>query len=177
MAVSSTALVPEAGSAWPWVRDLTLVGGASAVGAPLAAMVMSGLVREPWASAYLAAAGVAGLATGALLGSLTPRLIRWKLGRTPRALFIAAGVAVGALWGGIVGAMAGMVVSPVAFVAVFSALLAAPVGALQLGWFWLTAAQRRVRRRPVAKHLVAAALVAPTVGAAIGWWVFHLNLG
>src|SRR6185437_3247856 len=99
MTEKSTALVADAGSAWPWVRDLTLVGGATGVGAPLAAMLATGIIHESWAWSYLAAAGVAGLATGALLGALTPRFLAWKLGRAPRAFFIAAGLTVGAIWG------------------------------------------------------------------------------
>ncbi|MBS2031405.1 MAG: hypothetical protein JST54_26125 [Deltaproteobacteria bacterium] len=153
------------------MRDLTLVGGASGVGAPFAAMVMTGIIHESWAWSYLTAAGVAGLATGALLGALTPRFISWRLGRAPRAFFIAAGLAVGAVWGGIVGALAGVTVAPVGFMVAFSAVLAAPVGALQLGWFWLTAAQKRVRRRPVGASLAAAVVAAPALGSIVGWWL------
>ena len=160
-----TKATPDAGSRWPWVRDLTLVGGATAVGAPLAAMAMTHLTGDPTMEAYLAAAGAAGLATGAALGAATPGLITRWLGRLPRGAFICAGVVVGGLWGALVGAAAGFALRPE--LAWFSALLAAPVGAAQLGWFWRTAAPRRVRRKPMAKFVLAASLAAPALGAAV----------
>jgi hypothetical protein len=167
MASNSLALAPDVGSRGPWVRDLCLVGGATAVGAPLAALVSSGFLVAPEASLYLATSGLVGLGTGALLGAVTPRLVAWKLGRLPRIAFLGIGLATGAAWGALVGAVAGQAVAPHTGAWALSALMAAPVGALQLGWFWVGSTQRRVRRRPVGGMLAAAALLAPVLGLAV----------
>lgn len=169
----ASALVKSSdGEAMPWIRDLTLVGGATALGAPLALMTFFGMTREPWTWAFLIAAGFAGLVSGAALGGLTPRLLRRWLARWPRLYFIGAGLAGGAAWGAAVGAIAGAVgaiamgehrmLLPLTGI---SALLAAPVGALQLGWFWVAAATRRARRRRVDVLVLAAALAAPVLAA------------
>ena len=164
--MSSTVLArtPDAGSRGPWVRDLCLLGGATGIGAPLAAMVLSGFIHTPEASLYLATSGVAGLATGAGLGAVTPRLVAWRLGRVPRITFLAIGGAVGTAWGLLVGGVSGAAMAPHQGLWLLSALLAAPIGALQLSWFWLAATQRRVRRRPVGGMLAVAAVIAPLLG-------------
>lgn len=171
--MASSLMKSDARDALPWIRDLSLVGGASAVGAPLVAAIGSGMIRESWTWAYVVAAGLAGLLSGALLGWLTPRLLRRWLGRWPRAAFIVAGIAAGGLWGALVGAVAGLVGGHAAEAGRFmlamaglSAVVAAPVGALQLGWFWVSAATRRARRRPVHKLVLGAALVPSVLVAA-----------
>lgn len=170
--MSSSLVKSDGREAMPWIRDLSLVGGATGVGTPLAALIGIGVIHEPWTWAYLATAGIAGLVTGAMLGALTPALLSRWLGRWPRLAFIGAALAAGGLCGALVGAVAGAAGGAswnprlIRDMAEISAFLAAPLGALQLGWFWVAAATRRARRRPVHRLVLGAALAAPLLAAA-----------
>jgi hypothetical protein len=133
---------------------------------PLAAVLSLGIASDPNVSLFLAVSGTLGLALGALLGAATPRLVAWRLGRVPRIAFLGIGGVVGGLCGLLVGGIAGVAAMRGPEGSLLG-LLAAPFGALQLGWFWVAATQRRVRHRPVGGMLAAAAVAGPLMALGV----------
>lgn len=148
-----------------WVRDLALIGAASAL-APAA--VVGGLFPT-----FVAGAGVAGAASGALLGAVFPRLLLGPFSRLPIAVMLVVGALFGAGWGGAVGAAAGAseglmgggAVATSTTLVLLGGFYGALSGALQLGWFWLPYTLLRARGR-AAWPIVALACV---LSAGLGW--------
>lgn len=84
-----------------------------------------------------------------LLGAPTARLLRGVALRWPKALFLPLGALLGVAWG-MGAALFTLLVPGFANVLVLSLLFAGAAGAVQLGWFWLIYAWRRVNRRSTA---------------------------
>lgn len=142
----------DVGRPLPWARDLAIVGAVTGFGVPflhpLASLTPSLLV------ALVAAV------TGAALGAAAPRLLNAHVRRVPVVLLLGAGAGVGALWGGLVGVVSAYVIGGGSWYLVH---LAATIGLVQLGWFWLPYAVLRGRRRPTWSLVVAAVLCTPLV--------------
>jgi hypothetical protein len=137
----------------PWLRDFALVGGITGAAAPYT------LLRSVEYSLFAAAGGAA---SGALLGLFSAWLLSGRARKWRRFVFIPLGLAVGALWGGAAGLATGL--SSYSSLLGLSLVFSAIAGTLQLGWFWLAYAVRRVNGRSTVPVVVVASLLSATLG-------------
>lgn len=143
---------------WPWVRDFALVGAATGFLAPYA--VIRSLEYSGFASA-------GGGASGALLGAFSVWLFS-RVGRGwSKIVLVPLGLALGALWGGAAGLATGL--SDHGEWLPLSVMFGGCAGALQLGWFWLAYAVRRVNCRST----IAVVVTATVLSGSLGWVAIH----
>ncbi len=154
---SSSALRKPIDPTSKWVKDFALIGGVTGALAPLA--VVPGLIG----TGYIAAAGVAGVISGAALGGVARRFLQ-RSGSTPLPVLLAGGVGMGAIWGGVVGAIAGIFTGDPFILWKMSAVFGAVAGAAQFGWLWLPYVLRQLGRRKTWPLVVASTLLAPALG-------------
>jgi len=165
LALSPASQLPARVTGRPgeWARDFAIVGGISALLAPLFAF--SG-------PAFPVAAMFWGTLTGLAIGRLLPDVLERVRGRLPIPVLLTLGVPIGAFWGGITGFAAGLSLGSLEL-AVFGGLCASIAGAFQFGWLWFPYTFLTVIGRSRWPVVAASAVVAP----ALGWLaIFALML-
>ena len=93
------------------------------------------------------------------------------LSALPIATLLVTGPGVGFAWGGLTGALASCFLGPVQFgmsteAVLLSAVIAGIAGAFQFSWFWLPYTLKRIRRESTRRHMLAACMLSPLLGAA-----------
>ncbi len=139
----------------PWIRDFALVGAVTGFSAPY-------WVVNAWT--YASLTGLGGAVGGAALGAFSAWLLSGRARRWPRFSLLLLGPLFGAAWGATAALTTG-VSSWWRELLWLSVALAAVAGALQLGWFWLAYAVRRVNQRSTWPVTVGAA----ALGGGLGW--------
>jgi hypothetical protein len=139
-----------------WMRDLAIVGAASA----LPAMFLSAPGYTP-SSDFVVLLCVFASAGAALIGLAIPTLLQRRIRRMPLLLIAPAAMCVGELWGGGSALLASAIArEPI----VWMTTLGAIVGALVLGTFWLPYALLRAHGRSAHGVVIGACATAPLFG-------------
>ena len=159
-ALPSLRRSPDLGAPRAWARDLALVGGFTGLGLGFATPM-------GWDSLAITALLAAGL--GAVLGLLVPRLLHPQVRKTPWLLLVAAGIGLGACWGGAAG-LGGALLTGAPWMRATE--LGATAAAFQLGWLWLPLLLARASGREGGALALLACAIAPLVG-----WLATLHVG